>query len=111
MKRLCVFYYKAHEWLGCNVEWIVCKECQKKLRCGILCYRMIRPKNNRTIAKFCSLLRRHFGGIKNAFGFSRNFFEGECDERGPECSQILFSTKQLREIVQTGSLPLAVRRW
>lgn len=31
MKRLCVFYYKAPLWLGKPVEWIVCKECQKKL--------------------------------------------------------------------------------
>lgn len=34
MKRLCVFYYKAYEWLGCNVEWIICKKCQKELRVG-----------------------------------------------------------------------------
>jgi len=26
-----VFYYKADGWLGRKIEWIVCKECQKKL--------------------------------------------------------------------------------
>lgn len=32
MKRLCVFYYKAYEWFGRDcIEWIVCKECQKRL--------------------------------------------------------------------------------
>ena len=34
MKRLCVFYYKAHEWLKKPVEWIVCKECQRQLAKG-----------------------------------------------------------------------------
>lgn len=34
MKRLCVFYYKARDWVGKPVEWIVCKECQKQLRKG-----------------------------------------------------------------------------
>ncbi len=31
MKRLCIFYRKSIEWEGKPVEWIVCKECQKKL--------------------------------------------------------------------------------
>ena len=31
MKRLCVFYYKAYEWLDKPINWIVCKECQRKL--------------------------------------------------------------------------------
>src|SRR5579859_4093418 len=34
MKRLCVFYKRAHDWLGKPIEWIVCKECQKRLRRG-----------------------------------------------------------------------------
>jgi hypothetical protein len=35
MKRLCVFYYKGHLWIGKNnVEWIVCKKCQQSLRRG-----------------------------------------------------------------------------
>lgn len=39
MKRLCVFYdtpkrRTASEWLGRNIEWIVCKRCQKILRSG-----------------------------------------------------------------------------
>ena len=36
VKRLCVFYYRADEWLGKRVEWIVCKECQRKLVRGIM---------------------------------------------------------------------------
>jgi hypothetical protein len=36
MKRLCVFYYKAPEWLGKPVKWIVCKECQKKLKSPVI---------------------------------------------------------------------------
>ena len=35
MKRLCVFYYKAHEWLGKPVNWIICKECQRELAKGV----------------------------------------------------------------------------
>lgn len=35
MKRLCVFYYRADEWLGKRVEWIVCRECQRKLQRGM----------------------------------------------------------------------------
>jgi len=36
MKRLCVFYKQATQWVGNKkVEWIVCKECQKKLRNGV----------------------------------------------------------------------------
>ena len=31
MKRLCIFYYKAHLWRGKPVTWIICKECKKKL--------------------------------------------------------------------------------
>jgi hypothetical protein len=34
MKRLCVFHRAALDWLGLKVEWIVCKECQKRLRRG-----------------------------------------------------------------------------
>ena len=35
MKRLCVFYCRPKEWLGkSNVEWIVCKECQRQLQKG-----------------------------------------------------------------------------
>lgn len=34
MKRLCVFYRLAQDWLGRPVEWIVCKECQRKLQRG-----------------------------------------------------------------------------
>lgn len=34
MKRLCIFYVFAADWLGKPVEWIVCKQCQKKLRKG-----------------------------------------------------------------------------
>jgi hypothetical protein len=34
MKRLCVFYYTADSWFGKKIEWIICKECQKKLKRG-----------------------------------------------------------------------------
>jgi len=34
MKRLCVFYKDADKWLGRNVDWIVCQECQRRLRRG-----------------------------------------------------------------------------
>lgn len=34
MKRLCVFYYRAHEWSGKPVEWIVCKECSRRIAKG-----------------------------------------------------------------------------
>jgi hypothetical protein len=36
MKRLCVFYRLASQWQGKRVEWIVCKECQKKIQNGRL---------------------------------------------------------------------------
>ena len=35
MKRLCVFYYKAYEWLGKPIDWIICKECQRGLAKGV----------------------------------------------------------------------------
>ena len=37
-KRLCVFYYRARNWQLHNnkIEWIVCKECQRKIRSGKL---------------------------------------------------------------------------
>lgn len=31
-KRLCIFYKKAADWWGKDINWIVCKECQKKLK-------------------------------------------------------------------------------
>jgi hypothetical protein len=34
MKRLCVFYKFAHRWVDRPVEWIVCKQCQKRIRVG-----------------------------------------------------------------------------
>lgn len=34
MKRLCVFYKDADKWLGRKVNWIVCQQCQRKLRRG-----------------------------------------------------------------------------
>ena len=34
MKKLCVFYKDAEEWIGKRIDWIVCKECAKKLRDG-----------------------------------------------------------------------------
>lgn len=36
MKRLCIFYFLAYKWQKRNVRWIVCKECQKKIRQGRL---------------------------------------------------------------------------
>lgn len=36
MKRLCVFYKNAYLWDTKPVEWIVCKECQKKVSKGRL---------------------------------------------------------------------------
>jgi hypothetical protein len=45
VKRLCVFYYKAHEWLGKPVNWIICKECQSELAKGIplkVCFRRVK---------------------------------------------------------------------
>lgn len=36
-KRLCVFYRLAKLWQGGQrVEWIVCKECQRKIEKGLL---------------------------------------------------------------------------
>ena len=36
-KRLCVFYRLAKLWQGGqNVQWIVCKECQRKIERGLL---------------------------------------------------------------------------
>jgi hypothetical protein len=32
MRRLCVFYYKAAEWQGKPVQWIVCTKCRAKIR-------------------------------------------------------------------------------
>jgi len=32
MKRLCIFYRLAGKWLDKDINWIVCKECQKKLK-------------------------------------------------------------------------------
>lgn len=31
MKKVCMFNKKAGKWVGKLVEWIVCKDCQKKL--------------------------------------------------------------------------------
>jgi hypothetical protein len=36
MKRLCIFYRKAKYWQKKPVAWIVCKECQRKLRQGLI---------------------------------------------------------------------------
>jgi hypothetical protein len=33
MKRFCIFYYRASEWLGKPIEWVVCK-CQAKIKRG-----------------------------------------------------------------------------
>ena len=36
MKRICVFYRLADRFLGNKkIEWIVCKECQRRLVAGI----------------------------------------------------------------------------
>ena len=43
MKRLCVFYYRAHEWLGKRVQWIVCRECQRRLQRGHIFHVSTRP--------------------------------------------------------------------
>jgi uncharacterized protein YlaI len=34
MKRLCIFYKHADRWIGKPIEWIVCKECQRKIQRG-----------------------------------------------------------------------------
>lgn len=38
MKRLCVFYIYAWKWLAKHqtvpIEWIICKECAKRLKRG-----------------------------------------------------------------------------
>jgi hypothetical protein len=44
-KRLCVFYCKAYEWLGYAIDWIICKECQRKLAKGIPLKVCFRAKN------------------------------------------------------------------
>lgn len=31
MKHLCVFYRYANRWRGRRVQWIVCRECRRKL--------------------------------------------------------------------------------
>lgn len=36
MKRLCVFYRLADRWQGKPVDWIICKECQRKIANGQL---------------------------------------------------------------------------
>lgn len=43
MKRRCIFYDSptrktASDFMGKKVEWIVCKECQKKLQKGVRLY-------------------------------------------------------------------------
>lgn len=60
MKRLCVFYKNADLWCGrLDVEWIVCKGCQRKLRSG----EMMPPMSSsvgkaRRILLFTSLLKK-----------------------------------------------------
>ena len=34
MKRLCIFYKNADAYIGKQIDWIVCKQCQRKLRSG-----------------------------------------------------------------------------
>jgi hypothetical protein len=34
MRKLCVFYKNAAAYLGKPIVWIVCRECQDKLRAG-----------------------------------------------------------------------------
>lgn len=46
MKRLCVFYYKAYEWLGKPIDWIICKECQRDLAKGRHLKVCFRAKNS-----------------------------------------------------------------
>lgn len=31
MRKLCVFYKNAEQFLGKKIKWIVCQKCQKKL--------------------------------------------------------------------------------
>lgn len=35
-KRLCVFYKVAEQWIGKDVEWIVCKHCQRLIEKGVI---------------------------------------------------------------------------
>jgi hypothetical protein len=35
-KRLCVFYVDAHAYYWKDIEWIVCKECQRFIQKGII---------------------------------------------------------------------------
>ena len=45
MKRLCVFYKFAWKWQGKPVEWIVCKQCQKKVTRGGLFALLLKARN------------------------------------------------------------------
>jgi hypothetical protein len=43
MKRLCIFYKNATEFIGKNIQWIVCQECQKRLRNGEKIEQVLKP--------------------------------------------------------------------
>lgn len=37
MRRLCVYYWKASpQQTSKKIDWIVCKECQRKIRRGLI---------------------------------------------------------------------------
>jgi hypothetical protein len=36
MKRLCFFYKNAPAYVGKKIEWIICRQCNRKLRKGVV---------------------------------------------------------------------------
>ncbi len=42
MKRLCIFYRYAIYWEKKPIQWIVCKECQKRIHKGELCHMLFK---------------------------------------------------------------------
>jgi hypothetical protein len=52
MKRLCVFYRLAKQWENKPVNWIVCKECQKKIKQGKLVSLLFKAAAEAKIVEF-----------------------------------------------------------
>ena len=52
VKRLCIFYRSAEQWERKRVEWIVCKECQKRILGGELCHMLFKAAADYKLANF-----------------------------------------------------------
>lgn len=45
MKHICVFLSRAYYYKGDpNIHWIVCKECERKLRAGTHASHLVKPE-------------------------------------------------------------------